>query len=82
MSTITVETRPGGALPVAGLADTAAIARLIDVCMDADDLLNNIVTAVGDVKTHEGTSRAEEAVNRLYSLVEDLASGYLITVAR
>lgn len=58
------------------------VAALVAAFMDAEDLLSKIVTAVGDVKTFEGTSRSESLEAGLHSLVEDLAAEYSIGVTR
>ena len=61
------------------LAD-ANVAALVDVFMDAEDLLSRIVAAVGDLKQVQGTSREEGAEAVLHSLVEDLAAEYDVLV--
>jgi uncharacterized phage protein gp47/JayE len=72
MTGITAE-RPGNTLLVADPTSDAAVNTLVDTLTFAGDLLSQIVTAIGNVKTFEGTSRSEALEADLYGLVEELA---------
>jgi hypothetical protein len=60
----------------------AAVTTLVDTLMDAEQLLSDIVTAIGDAKTTAGTSRFEAVEAHLHSLVEDLVAEHDIAVTR
>jgi hypothetical protein len=60
----------------------AAVATLVDTLMDAEQLLSDIVTAIGDAKTTAGTSRFEAVEAHLHSLVEDLVAEHDVAVTR
>lgn len=67
------------------MSATATVSRastdlLADTLYSAEDLLSELVTAIGDAKTWAGTSRAEDFEARVHSLVEDLAEEYGIAV--
>jgi hypothetical protein len=87
MSETTVQRRSGDTFLVARLPVGPAVPSVVDVAalVDrfavAEDLLNEIVTAIGNAKEAEGTSRSVDAEQRLFSLVEDLALGYGVVVA-
>lgn len=86
MTPITVERRPGNSLlvaelPVEPVAAAVDVAALVDRFAVAEDLLSEIVTALGNAKEAEGTSRSADAEERLFSLVEDLALGYGVVAA-
>jgi hypothetical protein len=65
---------------VSAIATQTRTDALADALYAADDLLAQVVIAIGDAKTFAGTSRAEDCEARLHALVEELAAEHGIAV--